>query len=59
MEVIPLIPVELTPDIAVKLRFMMASGVFDLRGGNAILSFGIKGDLKSIKVETYHHAVDK
>lgn len=56
IEVIPLIPVELTPDVAIKLRFMMESGVFDMRGANAILSFDAKGHLKSIKKETFFYA---
>lgn len=56
IEVIPLIKVELTPDIAIKLRFMMESGVFDMRGGNATLAFAPNGELKSIKKETFHYA---
>lgn len=55
IEVIPLIKVELTPDIAIKLRFLMESGVFDMRGGNATLSFAPNGELKSIKKELFYH----
>lgn len=50
---VPLIPVELTPDIAIKLRFMIESGIFDIRGGNAVLSFAPNGELKSIKKEQF------
>lgn len=53
---IPLIPVELTPDIAVKLRFMVESGVFDVRGGNVTLSFDQGGTLKTIKKEIFTYA---
>ncbi len=52
----PLIAVELTPDIATKLRFMIESGVFDMRGGNATLNFAPNGELKSIKKETFTYA---
>lgn len=53
---VPLIPVELTPDIAIKLRFMIESGIFDMRGGNAVLSFAPNGELKSIKKEQFMYA---
>lgn len=61
IEVIPLISVELTPDVAIKLRFMMESGLFDMKGANAILSFDEKGTLKTIKKETFYYSktVDK
>lgn len=55
---IPLIPIEVTPDIATKIRFMVESGVFDIRGGNATLSFDPKGNLKSIKRELFSYGVD-
>jgi len=55
IEVIPLIPVELTPDVAIKLRFMMESGVFDVKGGNVVLSFDANGQLKTIKRELFSH----
>lgn len=55
--IIPLIKVELTPDIAVKLRFMMEAGIFDIRGGNAVLSFDATGHLKSIKRELFTYAL--
>lgn len=53
---IPLISIEVTPDIAGKLRFMVEAGVFDMRGGNATLSFAPNGDLKSIKRELFTYA---
>lgn len=57
---IPLIAIELTPDIAVKLRFMVEEGVFDVRGGNVTLNFAPNGSLKSIKKELFSYApVDK
>lgn len=55
MQVIPLIKIEVTPDIAVKLRFIMESGVFDIRGGNAVLSFNQNGELKTIKRELFSY----
>jgi len=57
---VPLVSVELTPDMAEKLRFMVQSGVFDIRGGNATLSFAPNGELKSIKRELFtYKSVDK
>jgi hypothetical protein len=53
---IPLIKIELTPNIAAALRTMVEVGVFDIRGGNAVLSFTPTGELKSIKKETFYHA---
>ena len=53
---IPLISIDLTPDIATKLRFMVESGVFDIRGGSATLMFDPSGKLKSIKRELYTHS---
>ncbi len=53
---IPLIGIEVTPDIAAKLRFMVESGVFDIRGGSATLMFDPAGKLKSIKRELYTHS---
>lgn len=38
------------------IGFMASSGVFQIRGGNAILSFDPKGYLKSIKKELYTYA---
>lgn len=47
-----LITLEVTPDIAAKIRFMAESGVFALDTGNASLNF-LKGELKSIKTERF------
>ncbi len=52
---IPLVSIEVTPDVAVKLRFIAESGVFDMRGGNAILSFSPAGELKTIKKEVFYY----
>lgn len=49
---IPLISLQVTPDIAAKLLFMSESGLFSIRKGNAILNFD-GGKLKSIKTELY------
>lgn len=54
--IVQLIPVELTPDIATKLRFMIENGVFDMRGGNVTLNFAPNGELKSLKKETFVYA---
>lgn len=53
---IPLISIELTPDIAGKLRFMVEAGVFDMRGGSATLNFAPNGELKSVKKELFVYA---
>lgn len=52
---VPLISVELTPDIAAKMRFMVESGVFDMRGGSVTLNFAPNGELKSIKKELFYY----
>lgn len=58
--VIPLVKIEVTPDVAIKIRFLAESGLFDMRGANAILSFDERGNLKTIKKETFFYAkVDK
>lgn len=49
---IPLISIEVTPDIAAKIRFMADSGVFAISTGNASLNFH-EGILKSIKTEFF------
>lgn len=49
----PLISIELTPDIAVKLRFMVESGVFDIRDGSATLHFAANGKLNKIERKLY------
>ena len=45
-----LIKIEVTPDIAAKIRFMAESGIFAIKTGNANLNFH-EGVLKSIKTE--------
>lgn len=51
---IPLITVQITPDIAAKLLFMSESGLFSIQKGNATLNFDA-GQLKSIKTELYSY----
>lgn len=53
-----LIALEISPREARAFRFMMESGVFDIKKGNAILSFDTTGELKSIKRELFSQAVD-
>lgn len=48
----PLIKIEVTPDIAAKIRFMAESGVFALKKGMVTLNFDAS-ELKSIKTEIY------
>lgn len=50
-----LISIEVTPDIAAKIRFLAESGVFSIIKGNATLNFDT-GLLKSIKTELYTYA---
>lgn len=49
-----LIAIELTPDIAAKIRFMAESGVFGVKTGNVILNFH-EGAIKSIKTEIFSY----
>lgn len=49
-----LITLEVTPDIASKIRFMAESGVFAIDTGNASLNFQ-GGKMKSIKTERYSY----
>ncbi len=49
----PLVSVEMTPNIADALAFMVRAGTFDMKGGNVILSFDPQGKLKSIKKEIF------
>ena len=46
----PLVSIEVTPDIALKIRGLAEAGVFAIRTGNASLNF-LDGTLKSIKTE--------
>ncbi len=50
-----LIKIEVTPDIATKIRFMAEAGIFSIKRGNATLNFDANV-LKSIKTELFVHA---
>lgn len=50
-----LISIEVTPDIASKIRFMAEEGVFALEKGSATLHFE-GGKLLTIKTERYSHS---
>lgn len=52
-----LIKIEVTPDIAFKIRLMAESGLFAIKTGNAQCNF-INGELKSIKTELYTYSKD-
>lgn len=52
-----LITIEVTPDIAAKIRLMAESGLFAIKTGNATLNFH-SGALKSIKTELYTYSND-
>jgi hypothetical protein len=54
----PLISLQISPDIAIKLRFMMESGVFDIRDGSATLHFDKKGFLQKIERKLFTVASD-
>lgn len=54
-----LIAVEITEREARIWRFMLESGVFEMTGGNVILSFDRAGELKTIKRELFSYAGDK
>ncbi len=47
---VPLITIEVTPDIALKIRGMAEAGVFAIQTGNASINFH-EGSIKSIKTE--------
>lgn len=49
-----LIKIEVTPDIAAKIRFLAESGIFAINTGNATLNFK-DGLIKSIKTELYSY----
>ena len=51
---IPLITIEVTPDIAKKIRDCAEAGVFGIRTGNATINFH-EGIIKSIKTEFYSY----
>lgn len=48
----PTITIEVTPDIAAKIRGMADSGVFAIIKGSATLNF-VNGVLKIVKTEVY------
>lgn len=52
---IPLITIQVTPDVGSKIRFMAESGVFAIKTGNVSLNFH-EGVLKSIKTEIFTYA---
>ena len=49
-----LVTIEVTEDIAGKIRFMAESGIFAIKKGNATLNFDA-GELKSIKTELFSY----
>ena len=50
----PIITIEVTADIALKIRQMAENGVFSIVTGNASLNFH-EGALKSVKTEVTTH----
>lgn len=54
---VPLISIEVTPDIATKIRLLAESGFFAIKTGNAQCSF-IRNELKSIKTEIFTYQRD-
>lgn len=50
-----LINIEVTPDIAQKIRLMAESGLFAIKTGNAQCNFS-NGELKSVKTEIITYA---
>lgn len=50
-----LVTIEVTPDIAAKIRLLAESGCFAINTGNATLNFH-KGQLKSVKTEVYTYS---
>ena len=50
----PLISLEVTPDIAAKIRAMAEAGVFAINKGSATINF-LNGELKSVKTEIYSY----
>lgn len=54
----PLIEIQVTADIAAKIRLMAESGLFAIKTGNATCNF-VNGELKSVKTELYTYAQAK
>ena len=50
----PLITIEVTPDIARKIRALAEAGVFAIKTGNAQINC-LEGEFKSIKTEYFHY----
>lgn len=50
----PLISIEVTPDIALKIRSLAEAGVFSIKTGNASINFH-EGSIKSIKTDFMHY----
>jgi hypothetical protein len=48
----PLITLQITPDIATKIRALAEAGVFAIKTGNATINF-LDDTIKSIKTEYY------
>lgn len=53
-----LIKIEVTPDIAIKIRLMADAGLFAIKSGNATCNF-TNGILKTIKTELYTYAKEE
>lgn len=51
---IPLVVIEVTPDIALKIRGLAEAGVFSIKTGNATINFH-EGAVKSIKTEYFSY----
>lgn len=51
----PLISIQVTPDIAAKIRFLAESGVFAVKTGNVSLAFK-EGHLGTIKTELFTYS---
>lgn len=49
-----LITIEVTPDVAAKIRALAEAGVFSIKTGNAQCNF-VNGQLKTVKTEYYYH----
>lgn len=50
----PTITIEVTPDIAAKIRAMAEAGVFSIKTGNAAVNFH-EGTIKSIKTDFFYY----
>jgi capsule polysaccharide export protein KpsE/RkpR len=50
---IPLISIEVTPDIATKIRFLGESGFFSMRRGKVTVNFDNAGNISSMETHTF------